>query len=75
MDSVLQAVKPCELFFIVFAAEEAAAMTDGSSTHIGILRSFWFILKSRASPSGRLSFPMQFSTIRLASVESKPPFS
>ncbi len=68
------AVKPPPLR-IIFAALEAAATTDASSTHIGTSTSWPLIWKLVAIASGRSRVPTTFSIMSLARWTSRPPTS
>ena len=61
--------------FINFAAPLAAAITEGSSVTIGTISSLPLITKFKPRPRGRLSFPIQFSTMRSARRNGNPPDS
>ena len=55
--------------------ELQAAITDGSSMHIGIIYYFWLITNKGTIERGRDNVPMTFSTMVSASSRFNPPES
>ena len=58
---------------IIFAAKDAAAITEGSSVLIGIAYFCPFIIKFKPKPIGNEITPMQFSTKLSARNKFNPP--
>lgn len=65
-----QAVKP-PLISTVLADPETAAMTEGSSTVIGMAYEVPLMRKLRPKPIGSSKVPIQFSIILSATVDGK----
>lgn len=66
-------LKPLPHSLILFAPALAAAITEGSSIAIGIEYNYPFIKKFKPKPSGYEILPIQFSTIKFAFYNYKPP--